>query len=252
VTLALAARNALGVVKQKSPVILTGLAIGGVVTTTVLAVQATPRAIIAIDEDQEDGTTLTKWEVVKKVWPYYIPVVITGGLTIACMIGAQSVNTRRQAALVGAFTITEGAFQEYKEQVVEVLGKTKESSEVREKIIQKKIEENPPSKDIIIGSGNVLCFDTYTGRYFESSMEKIRAAQNDFNEMLINGEMYMSANEFYHLIDLDDVVVGEQVGFSPENTMKIEFTSRLTPDGRPCLAISFRALPRQDYRSMFQ
>jgi len=263
-SLAVVARNAVKGVQTKSPVILTGLAVAGVFSTAILAVKATPRAVRKTDNlisDMEaeykaggaEPKLLTNWDLVKLNWTLYIPALSTGAATVACIIGAQSINSRRQAALVGAFAITEGAFQEYKEQVVEALGKTKED-QVRTEVVKKQIEKNPPPSEdaLVIGTGDVLCLDTYTRRYFTSSMEKIRSAQNDINEMLIDGEMYMSLNEFYHLVGLEDAVVGEQVGFAPENKMSIEFNSALTPDGRPCLAISFRALPRQDYRSMFQ
>lgn len=232
--------------------ILTGFAVGGVVSTAILAVRANERAgvVVRVNDMDPNKPPLTFREKLSLSWKYYIPAASVGAATIACIIGAQSINTRRQAALVGAFAITEGAFQEYKDQVIETLGKTKEQK-VREDIVQKQVVENPPppSEVMVIGAGNVLCFDTYTARYFESSMEKIRSAQNDFNEMLINGEAYLSLNEFYHMLGLPTAVVGEQVGFSVENLLNVHFTTTLSEDGRPCLALEFRALPRQDYHS---
>lgn len=250
-------RRAVSGVKHNSPIILTGLAVGGVVTTAILAVRATPKAIRILEDStlswQKDGEPMVKnrkLESIKLVWPLYVPAVLTGAATIAAIIGAQSINSRRQAALIGAFTITEGAFQEYRDQVTEVLGKQKEQG-VRDAVIQKKVDENPPTDFVVMNQGNVLCFDTYTGRYFESTAEKIRAAQNDFNEML-EGDVYLSLNEFYHILGLDEAIVGEQVGFAVENRLKIEFSSGLAPDRRPYLAMEFHALPRQDYTAMFQ
>lgn len=243
------AKNAVRGIQHRSPVILTGFAVAGVVSTVVLAVRVTPKAATRLESARGDGLPVK--EQIRQVWALYIPAALTGASTIACIIGAQSINARRQAALIGAFTLTEGAFQEYKEQVVEALGKTKEEK-VRADVVQKQVDNNPPDGVIVMGAGNVLCLDTYTGRYFESTMEKIRAAQNDFNESLIDGEQYLSLNELYHLLDLPDTVVGEQVGFAAENRLNIQFSTALTKDGRPCLAISFRALPRQDYTAMFQ
>jgi Family of unknown function (DUF6353) len=250
-------RSAVAGVKHNSPIILTGLAVGGVVTTAVLAVRATPKAIRILEDStlswQKDGEPMVKnrrLETLRLVWPLYIPAALTGAATIAAIIGAQSINSRRQAALIGAFTITEGAFQEYREQVTEALGKTKEKA-VHEKIVQKHVDENPPTDFVVMGAGNVLCFDVYTGRYFESTMEKIRKAQNDFNEML-EGDIYLALNEFYTILGLDEALVGEQMGFASENRLKIEFDSGVAPDGRPYLAMSYRALPRQDYTAMFQ
>jgi hypothetical protein len=251
-TIATVARTALGAVKHNSPAILTGFAVGGVISTAVLTARATISAVRRVDQtESEADKKLTKTEVFRLVWPLYIPPVLAGLATAGCAIGSQSVNARRQAALVGAFTISEGAFQEYRDQVVEALGETKERK-VRDAVVQKKVDDNPPSTVMVIGAGNVLCLDTYTGRYFESTMEQIRAAENDFNEMLLNGEMYMSVNDFYTMLGLEQVVVGEQVGFTSENRLRIDYGHALTADGRPCLAISFNALPRQDYTSMFQ
>jgi hypothetical protein len=248
--LAVVTKNAIRAIQEKSPVLLTGFAVAGVVGSVVLTVRATAMAVRKIDEFENKDNDLwvksTFKEKVKLVWPYYIQPAVTSALTISAIVGAQSVNMRRQAALVGAFTLTETAFQEYKDNVIETLGKGKEQK-IRDAVAQKQVNDNPPTDFIVIGSGNVLCQDQFTGRYFESTMEKIRGAQNDFNQMLLNGEMYASVNEFYHLIGLEDVVVGEQLGFAPDNLLDINFSSVLSPDGRPCLALSFRALPRQDY-----
>lgn len=250
-TLTALAKNAVRGIQAKSPAILTGMAVAGVVSTVVLAVRATPKALQKIKEYETKDNGLwiksSNMERARLVWPLYVPATLSCGVTIAAIIGAQSINTRRQAALVGAFSITEGAFQEYREHVVEALGANKEQK-VRDLVVQKQVDENPPGNElIVIGSGNVLCLDTYSGRYFESTMETIKKAQNDFNAMLLNGEMYASLNEFYHLIGLPDSVVGEQVGFATENLLDINFSTAMTEDGRPCLAMSFRALPLQDY-----
>lgn len=253
-TLATVAKSAVSTVKQNSPAVLTGFGVAGVLSTAIFAARAHVKAEqMALEARGEHGDSFPAWSLKERLrytWTLYIPAAAIGTVTIASIIGSQSINARRQAALIGAFSITEGAFQEYREQVTEALGKTKEKS-VRDKIVQKQVDDNPPSELYIIDGGNVLCLDTYTGRYFSSTMEKIRGAQNDFNELL-DGTVYLSANEFYHYLGLESVVVGEQVGFSPENRLNVEFSTALSPDGRPCLAISFRALPRQDYMSMFQ
>lgn len=251
-TLAVVAKNAVRGIQHRSPAILTGFAVGGVISTALLTARATTKAVREIDAanyGREEPFKLTLKEKARLTWTYFVPPVIIAGSTVACVIGAQSINMRRQAALAGAFAITENAFQEYKEKVIESLGESKDKK-LRDEVVQKQVTDNPPPAEmIVIGAGNVLCLDTYTGRYFESTKETIHGAQNAFNDGLLHGEMYMSLNEFYHMLNLPDTVVGEQVGFSPENLLDIHYSSALTPDGRPCLAISFRALPRQDYFS---
>lgn len=158
---------------------------------------------------------------------------------------------RRQAALLGAFTLTEGAFQEYKEQVAEAL--TKPAKEKLETAIsQKHVDENPPATELLMqADGKVLVLDLFTGRYFRSTRETIMQAQNEINERLITGgEMYVSLNEFYAILDLEQSVSGEVLGFSPENLVDINFNSAIAKGGVPCLTIIFRALPTEGYGSL--
>lgn len=70
-------------VKRNASTILTGLASIGVVTTAVMAVKATPKALRLLEEaEQEKGEELTKWEKVKTAGSSYIPSVIVGTATI--------------------------------------------------------------------------------------------------------------------------------------------------------------------------
>ena len=106
-------------VTKHSPEILTGIGITGMITTTIMAVRATPKALILIEER---GNSLTPIETVKAAWTCYIPAAITGCLSIVCLIGASSVNVRRNAALAAAYTLSESALKEYQEKVVEHIG----------------------------------------------------------------------------------------------------------------------------------
>ena len=149
-------------VSKHSPEILTGLGIGGMVTTTVLAVKATPKALKLIEEKkrEEHVDDLTVIDTVKATWKCYIPATITGVTSIVCLVGASSVSARRNAALATAYKISETALTEYREKVVETIGEKKEKS-VREKIDKDRIDKNPVSKNevIITKSGETLCYD---------------------------------------------------------------------------------------------
>ncbi len=86
--------------EKNSPAILTGLGIAGGITTTVLAVKATPKALKLIEEAEkeknkarkadEPNIKLTTPEVIKAVWKPFLPVVAMGGASIACVIGTNS------------------------------------------------------------------------------------------------------------------------------------------------------------------
>ena len=103
--------------KKHSPEILTGLGIAGMITTTVFAVRATPKALRLIEErkKQEDVTKLTPIETVQTCWKCYIPSVVIGAASTACIIGATSVSARRHAALATAYALSESSMKEYQE-----------------------------------------------------------------------------------------------------------------------------------------
>ena len=96
-------------VVKHGPEILTGVGIAGMLTTTVLAVKATPKAMELIDyekeclkEHEDDEVCLTPIETVKVAWKPYIPAIVTGVVSTGCLIGAQSINSRRNAAAARA------------------------------------------------------------------------------------------------------------------------------------------------------
>ncbi len=242
-----------GVLTKHSPEILTGLGISGMVAATVLAVKATPRAIDQIKVDSmhnHDGDpyAYTKKEAIQSAWKCYIPAAVTGTVSIACLVGASSVNVKRNAALATAYTISETALSEYRNKVIETIGEKKEKT-VREAVAKEKITKKPPvQKEIIVtGNGKTLCFETMGGRYFKSDMETLRKVQNDLNRKM-REELTMSLNDFYYEIGLDETEVGKYLGWDiDKGYIDLDFSSQLTDDGTPCLVVGFSTPPQWIY-----
>ena len=92
---------------RSSPTILTVVASIGVIATTITAVQATPKAIKLLKEAElEKGENLTKLEIVRVAGPTYIPSVLLGVSTIACIFGANALNQKKQASLYRAYKVS--------------------------------------------------------------------------------------------------------------------------------------------------
>lgn len=235
--------------KRHSPEILTGIGIAGMITTAVMAVRATPKALQMIDDAKEEkDETLTPVETVKVAWKCYIPAVVVGGVSIACLVGASSVNARRNAALATAYALSESTLKEYQEKVVEKLGKKKEQ-EVRDDIAKDHVDRNPVSKSevIITEKGNTLCFDKLSGRYFRSDIDKLKAAVNELNRQM-RYDMYISVNEFYDEIGLSHTDFGDMLGWNIDRDyIDLQFSSQLAEDGTPCLVVAHRVLPQYEY-----
>lgn len=245
-------KNAKTAISAHSPEILMGIGIAGMVTTTVLAVGATPKALKLIEKaKQEIGTdTLTPAETVKVAWKCYIPAAVTGVSSIVCLIGSSRVNAKRNAALATAYKLSETALSEYKEKVVEVLGEKKEQA-IRDKIDQDHLDKDPVSKKevIITGRGSSLCYDYQSGRYFDSDIESIKRAVNEINRRMLVHD-YVSLNEFYDELGLAHTRTGDELGWRIDRGyIQEQFSSGISEDGRPCLVLSYSVAPQHDYSS---
>lgn len=71
---------------------------------------------------KEKGEPLTKLEMVKIAGPLYIPSILIGVSSIACIVGSNVLNKQKQAALVSAYTMLDQSYKEYKNKVIELYG----------------------------------------------------------------------------------------------------------------------------------
>lgn len=256
-------------ISKHSPEILTGIGIAGMITTTILAVKATPKALRLIEEAEDkklsvqvkEGVkpsdrdcSLTTVETIKVAWKPYIPAVVTGTVSIVCLIGASSVHTKRNAALATAYQLSSTAFSEYKEKVIETIGEKKEKT-VREKVAQKKVDEHPVSQNqvIVAGSGDVLFLEPVSMRYFTSDIERVRRVINDINYRMVTGmEGYISLSEFYDEIGLPHTNQSDDIGWNMYRDGQIEttFSPTIAEDGKPCLMLEFMVSPRYEYEKL--
>lgn len=244
-------KNALS---DHSPEILTGIGIAGMVTTTVLAVKSTPKALRLIEAKKEalEVEKLTPVEIVKTAWKPYIPAAVTGVISVACLVGASSVNASRNAALAAAYNISATALADYKEKVIETIGEKKEKV-VRDKVAEEQLKKAPADANTTIfvtGSGKTRCFDTITKQRFTSDIESIKKSVNELNRRMINGEDYISLNEFYYEIGLDEVAIGDELGWNvTRGLIEVDFSAQLDADGTPCIVLDYKVIPKRGYSS---
>ena len=249
-------KNVKMAVSNHSPEILTGIGIAGMITTTILAVRATPKALELIDDKKNElgmypTEKLHPIEVVKTTWKCYLPATITGVTSVACLIGASSVNSRRNAALATAYNLSASALTEYKTKVIETVGEKKEQL-IRDKVAEERISKEPVNQSAIIvsGNGNTRCFDTITKRRFVSDIESINKIVNELNRRMINGEDYISLNEIYYELGLDGSSIGDELGWNVSTGLiELDFSAQLDTDGTPCIVIDYTVAPKRGFNS---
>lgn len=237
-------------VAKHSPEILIGFGIAGMLTTTVLAVKATPKAVKIIEDKKHElkKDKLTVGETVKATWKCYIPSVATAAVSTACLICSCKVSNKRNAVLATAYKIAETTHKEYRDKVIETIGEKKEAI-VKDKVAQEKINKDPvSSKEVIITDrGNMLCYDSISGRYFRTDIDKVKRAVNEINRRM-TFNMYVSLNEFYSEIGLKTTEIGDDLGWNLDRGLiKIDYSSALTEHDEPCLVLNYSVAPQYNY-----
>lgn len=228
---------------KNSPTIFAVVAVGGIIGTAIFAVDGTIKACTICSYDKDCKPT--KKQIFKKVWKYYIPMACTAVITAACVLGSNSINKKRNAALATMYGLTDVAFREYKEKVVETIGKNKELK-LRDEIDGDHIKKNPPTDEnvLLTRHGEVLCYDSLSGRYFKSDIEWIRKAINDINKDFLS-EMWVSLNELYYAFGLSGTKLGDMLGWDLEQGLvEVNFSSQLSEEGKPCLVLNYVVMPR--------
>lgn len=237
-------------IDRNASTILTCIGGVGVIVTSVLAVKATPKAMQLLEEAKEEKEEdLTKLEVVKVVGPAYIPSVLVGASTIACIFGANILNKRKQAAIMSAYALIDNSYKEYKKKVVELYGEDADE-EVREEVAKDRYK----ATDIEYSGEQQLFYDEFSGRYFESTMEKVIRAEYEINRKIsLWGAAFL--NEFYEELGIPQVDYGEHLGWSSGGLMDYTWSDwldfhhskTLIDDDLECYIITMGVEPMYDY-----
>lgn len=212
--------------KRNGSTILTCAGAVGLVTTGIMAVKATPKALKRIEEAKEEkGEELTKLETIRVAGPTYIPTVLIGVSTIACIFGANVLNKRAQASLASAYALLDTSYKEYRDKLKELYGE-----EAHEKIVNAIAIEK--AEKTYIGASYlgtvcdltddencgapVLFYDEYSSRYFEAPIEQVINSMYHLNRnYILRGYCYL--NELYEFLGLETTDYGSVMGWTPRD-----------------------------------
>lgn len=240
-----------GVVKH-SPELLIGIGISGMIFASVLTAKATPKALARIEQQARDNNCapedLRPLEKVKACWKCYIPAAVVATTSATCIIGANSVNARRNAALAAAYTLSDTAFREFRKKTLETLGEKKEQI-IRDKVAEDRVHKKPVERSevFLTDKGNTLCFDSISARYFKSDIELIKRSVNELNRVMLR-DSYVSLNDFYDELGLEHTAIGDDLGWKVDDGLvEINFSSQLATDGTPCLVMDYSITPKYDF-----
>ena len=194
-------------IKKNVATILTGIGTAGVVITAVSAIKATPKALYSIEEaEKEKGDKLSNKEKIITTTHIYLPTIIIGVSTIACILGANILNKKQQASLISAYALLQKSYTEYRDKVDELY----ENSSIVDKEIAKEVYDN--TKPSVSSDEKCLFYDMFSKRYFESNKVDVIAAEYHFNRnFTLRG--YATLNELYEFLGVDKIDGGDSMEY---------------------------------------
>jgi len=209
--------------KKATPIVFSVVSIAGVFATGILSAKATVKALEQVDKHED-------------AWKCYIPAALTAIVTAACIIGNAVFNKRQQASFMSAYALLANSYRQYREKTRELYG------EDADRKIRQAIRVEQPKKVEVRRSGLITCstldwgtddeevkhlfYDTYSNRYFESTISKVLQAEiNIGNDFSLGGWVCM--NDFYDQLGLEHVDGGDEVGWCVcDDLYFIEFDHR--------------------------
>jgi len=198
--------------RKYRPQILIGLGIGGMVTAGIAAVKATPKAIQI--KEELGKREHTKFDYLKALFPVYLPSIVMGASSIACIVGGATIFTKRGVALATAYKLTEGAFMDYRNATESVVGE-KKMNDIYTKIAEDKVKSQPVDETLIqTESKGQLFYDATFGRYFRAKNEAaVDGAFIEVQRELLNNDC-ASVGYLWDLLGYQgDTTIGEKLGW---------------------------------------
>lgn len=223
--------------KHHSPTILCCVAAAGVIGTAIASALGTIKVRRRIDEECED---LTTEQIVFISIPYYIPTAAIATGTIICIFGANTLNKNQQASLISAYQLLQSSYKEYRDKALEVFGEDGNRL-IEEAIMREHSKDAPQTAD-----DELLFYDLYGRRYFNARMEDVKDAEYKLNRNY-QIRSYSSLNEFFALLGLDLIPIGEEIGWDMDSMMAfygacwidIEHERVTTDDGLECYVLRY-------------
>lgn len=203
--------------KDNAPNILTGIAVTGVVVTTILAIKAGPKlkehASIARNVKKEmDQENFPVGEIRKqsvKNGLVYLkdltPTIIAGTVTISCVLGVNKIMSDRNAALLAAYKLADISRKE----LITGIGEEQATKIVKDDM-KSRYNDIPPMYE---GHGDILCYEAYSKRYFLCTRDRVHIAEMKANERLARrGEC--SLNYFYGWLGIEPIPLANNFGWT--------------------------------------
>lgn len=229
----------------------TTLGLASMACSVISAARSTPKYKLILDDIKIDNEgVITTGDKIKAGVKSYLPAILffIGGT--ACIINGNWIYKSRLTSVMTALSLAENKLDKTTAKIVEKFGEEK-CEEVRNEIAEDDFNSIPNVNDNICNVrkvGDELCFDSFSGRPFWSTVNKIEHAVNEINNMLLRspfcGET-VTLNDFYDELGLPRIEVGGYLGwnYSHDGLIEVRETPRFNEKGQPFILVEFAVNP---------
>lgn len=240
--------------EKHSSTILTVVASIGVVGTAILSSRATIKAIDILrstpcDKDPED---IRFSDLAKLTWKCYIPTALVAGASIGCAVGANILSIKAQKNLTDAFLLLNQSYFAYQDKLKELYGE-EAHNKIIDEIVKSKCDQKYIYTQSILSTDHLYFdtaepeitrtfYDSYSNRYFESTISRVLGAEYHLNRNFMLGGN-ISLNDFYDFLGLEKVDGGDLIGwdmfYGDETWIDFGHQTTTLDDGMEIMVISF-------------
>lgn len=198
--------------KINKQILLSVGAITGMCCAIGAAVYATPKAKELADKYKDD-----KVEAAKRVAPLYIPTLLSFIAASGCVFAKDYIYRKELLALTASTAATTSYLAANRDKIKKVLDKNPKIKDFKKALLPTKDELKHQTIEET-GNGDLLCFESYLGRPFRSSIEAVQEAEDKVSELYLdeedNGEFgYACLNDFYGFLNIQRTQGGHDFGW---------------------------------------
>lgn len=235
--------------KKHAPTILTVFGVSGSIGSVVLAVKATPKAMKLIDERKKTDKKekLTVIETVDTCWKAYTPAAISLVTAVGCIIGANCLNLKAQATLLGLYSAANERVQAIQNKTNELLKEEDARSVKRESIKEELERSNILGNFTPIRPGEYPVIDGLTRQVVsgtrDSAEKAILEMKTTVNESDLDGA---SVNQWLTFFGGDMIQFGDDLGYNAQHPF-YAYVETIESHGMLCYYIYHEERPVKDY-----
>lgn len=227
--------------------IFSALSIIGVGLTSLASIKASFKAMDKLEDAQNEANReLTTKEKIKIMFPIYIFPVSMAVATIGCILCSSIINEKHELAITNSYIALNETYRMYKQKVKELYGQEAHLNVMQSIAENKKgealIAESPLSKMLFEDEPNVLFFDEFSGRYFETKPSIVALAEYNLNRSYVY-DGFADVNTFYSYLGLPPIPGGQYLTWDIDDEVYwIDFyhsQKEVTDDGLTCVSIAF-------------